>query len=56
MGFHLISKNVLLPAEPWGENVIGIRSFNFGLQHTSRCIQKSNNEGVGAQNFQRGLT
>ena len=28
MGFHLISKNVLLPVEPWGdENVIGIRSF-----------------------------
>ena len=29
MGFHLISKNILLPVEPWGnENVIGIRSFN----------------------------
>ena len=30
MRFHLISKNVLLPVEPWGdENVIGIRTFNI---------------------------
>ena len=30
MGFHLISKNVLLPVEPWGdENVIGIRAFKL---------------------------
>ena len=34
MGFHLKSKNIILPVEPWGdENVIGIRSFNVIQNH-----------------------
>ena len=38
MGFHLISKNILLPVEPRGdENVIGIRAFKTLLKLQIIC-------------------
>ena len=41
MGIHLISKNVLLPLEPWGdENVMGIRAFNKKNWNISEKVWK----------------